>query len=366
MTGEQRFRKPGTDGPPSGDEAFFREEVLLALRNRGIPLEALRYDVTPTGLHYLLTHFDIPFMEAGSWALTVDGLVERPLRLSLQDIMSKPARTLRVTLECAGNGRALMSERAISQPWHVEAVSTADWTGVSLRDVLLESGVKPGAVDVVFTGADEGVQGEEVQLYQRSLPLAEALHEDTLLAFAMNGEPLPPQHGFPLRLIVPGWYGMASVKWLQRIEVLDHAFTGFQMVHSYRYAATADEPGEPVDRIQARALMAPPGIPDFMTRARLVSAGTWMLTGRAWSGRRGIDAVQVSVDRGATWLDAILGPVAGPYAWRAWTCDWEATPGRYELRVRAIDSEGAVQPDDQWNFYGMGNNMVQRVEVLVE
>jgi hypothetical protein len=159
---------------------------------------------------------------------------------------------------------------------------------------------------------------------------------------------------------------MASVKWLQRIEVIDHAFTGFQMVHSYRYSSTAEELGEPVNRIQVRALMSPPGVPDFLTRARLLAPGPVTLTGRAWAGRRALEKVQVSADRGATWLDATLGPAGGTYAWRAWSCEWLATPGRHELRVRAFDSEGAVQPDEQWNYFGMGNNMQQRVEVLVE
>ena len=228
--GQARFRSPATEGPPPAGEAFYREEVQLALRNRGMPLEALRYDVTPDGLHYLLTHFDIPYIDAGAWRLNVGGLVNTPLSLDLASIRALPARTLTVTLECAGNGRALMRDSSISQPWLVEAVSTASWTGARLKDVLAQAGSRDGAVDVLFRGADQGIQGEEVQFYERSLSLADALHDDVLLAYEMNGRRSAPQHGYPLRLIVPGWYGMTSVKWLEQIEVLDHAFEGYQMV----------------------------------------------------------------------------------------------------------------------------------------
>jgi DMSO/TMAO reductase YedYZ molybdopterin-dependent catalytic subunit len=363
---QARFRSPAAEGPPPAGEAYYREEIQLALRNRGMPLEALRYDVTPDGLHYLLTHFDIPYIDADAWALSVSGLVNSPLRLDLASVRALPSRTLTVTLECAGNGRALMRDRAISQPWLVEAVSTASWTGARLQDVLTQAGVRDGAVELLFRGADEGIQGEEVQFYERSLSLADALHDDVLLAYEMNGRPLPPQHGYPLRLIVPGWYGMTSVKWLTQIEVLDHAFEGYQMVHSYRYSQSEDEAGEAVNLIRVRALMVPPGIPDFMTRTRLLGAGPVRLEGRAWAGRRAISRVEVSADGGQSWLEAALQEPASPYAWWSWTCDWQARPGRYELWVRATDAAGAVQPIEQWNYYGMGNNMVQRVEVIVE
>jgi sulfane dehydrogenase subunit SoxC len=359
-----RFRTPGGEGQPAGD--FHREEVQLALRNRGIPLEALRYDVTPTGLHYLLVHFDIPYVEAGAWSLAVGGLVEKPRALSLSEIMARPARTLTVTLECAGNGRALMKERSISQPWFVEAVSTAEWTGASLGDLLEECGIKGGAVDVVFRGMDEGVQGEEVQYYERSLSLEEALQGDVLLAYAMNGAPLQPQHGFPLRLVVPGWYGMASVKWLNRIEVIDHAFEGYQMLKSYRYSQTEEDAGSPVDRIRVRALMIPPGMPDFLTRARLLSEGLVTLNGRAWAGKLAVSRVEVSTDGGRAWTDANLEKKTTSYGWQAWSFEWRATPGRHDLLARATDEAGSVQPLDQWNYYGMGNNMTQRIEVIVE
>jgi DMSO/TMAO reductase YedYZ molybdopterin-dependent catalytic subunit len=317
-------------------------------------------------MHYLLVHFDIPEVKVQQWRLTVGGLVSRPLSLGLEDIRARPARTVAVTMECAGNGRALLTPRPISQPWLLEAIGTAQWTGTPLRGILEEAGLSNRAVEVLFTGLDRGVQGDEVQYYQRSLSIDQATRDEVLLAYQMNGEPLPPQHGYPLRLIVPGWYGMTSVKWLDRIEAIAEPFRGHQMASSYRYSQTADDPGEPVTLIRVRALMVPPGIPDFLTRTRLVEAGPVTLTGRAWTGRGGVARVEVSEDGGAAWLEAQLEPEVSPYAWRGWSFQWEARPGRYVLCVRATDTQGQVQPLTQpWNFQGMGNNMVQRVPVVV-
>ena len=182
----------------------------------------------------------------------------------------------------------------------------------------------------------------------------------------MNGQPLLPQHGAPLRLIAPGWYGMAQVKWLSSVDVLDAPFTGYQNASAYRLKQ-GDEPGEPVTRIRPRALMVPPGFPDFMTRTRVVDVGEHLLRGRAWSGHAAVDRVQVSTDGGGTWGDAELDPPAGPYAWRGWSFPWRASePGPAELCCRARDEAGNEQPVDQpWNRQGMANNMVQRVPVVV-
>ena len=188
-----------------------------------------------------------------------------------------------------------------------------------------------------------------------------------LLAYEMNGETLQPQHGYPLRLIVPDWYGMTSVKWLDRIEAIAQPFEGYQMTQAYRNAQDADGPGEPVTLIKVRALMIPPGIPDFLTRTRLVEAGPATLEGRAWAGRSDVSRVEVSVDGGSTWSDAQLEERASPHAWRGWSFRWEAISGMHTLCVRATDTEGSLQPVTQsWNFQGMGNNMVQRVDVVVE
>jgi sulfane dehydrogenase subunit SoxC len=348
------------------DEGVSADELRLAARNAGMPLEALRYDVTPLGLHYLLVHYDIPDVDPASWRLPVGGHVERPVTLDLASLQRRPRTTTRVTLECAGNGRARLHPRPVSQPWVDEAVGTADWTGTPLAPLLAEAGPRAGAVDVAFTGADHGVERGVEQDYARGLSLDDALTGDALLAWEMNGVPLLPQHGAPVRLVVPGWYGMASVKWLTRIDVLDTPFTGYQNAVAYRYRQSADDDGEPVTRIRPRALVAPPGFPDFMSRARVVDEGRHVLVGRAWCGTAPVERVEVSTDGGRSWHDAELGPSAGRWAWRRWSWRWDAEPGRYELTCRATAADGTVQPVDQpWNRGGMGNNMAQRVPVLV-
>ncbi|MCH7786858.1 MAG: sulfite oxidase [Chloroflexi bacterium] len=347
-------------------DSYHEEEVQLALRNSAMLLEALRYPITPIGMHYLLIHFDVPYVDVQDWRLNVGGLVSEPLSLTLDEIKARPSVTLAVTMECGGNGRALLHPRPLSQPWMLEAIGTAEWTGTPLRGILEDAGISPEAVEVLFVGLDKGIQGNEAQSYDRSLSIAESNREEALLVYEMNGEPLPPQHGYPLRLIVPGWYGMTSVKWLDRIEVIKEPFKGYQMVKTYRYSQTADELGEPVTVIRVRALMIPPGIPDFMSRTRVVEPGPVTLRGRAWAGRLSISRVEVSTDGGSTWSDAKLDEQPSPFAWRGWSYEWDAKSGNHTLCVRATDSEENVQPIEQaWTFQGMGNNMVQRIKVVV-
>lgn len=358
------IRTPGL----SSSEGISLDALALAARNHGTPLEALRYDLTPLGLHYLLIHYDIPIVDPATWALEVTGRVERPLHLSLDDLRARPARTVAITMECAGNGRARLTPRPMGQPWLVEAVGTAEWTGVPLGDVLEEAGLCADAVEVVFTGLDRGIEEGVEQNYERSLPLAEALSADVLLAYEVAGVPLPPQHGFPLRLVVPGWYGMGNVKWLARIEAVSEPYAGFQHSVSYRLRSTHEEAGIPVTRMEPRALMIPPGIPDFLTRRRFVPLGPCLLQGRAWSGFGAVEGVEVSGDGGATWEEAKLGDdQLSSHTWRPWTFLWQPhTPGDYELWCRARDAAGHTQPlDGPWNLQGYANNAVQRVPVTV-
>jgi DMSO/TMAO reductase YedYZ molybdopterin-dependent catalytic subunit len=347
------------------DEAVSLDELRLAARNHGMPLEALRFDLTPPGLHYLLVHYDIPFVDPATWRLELGGHVSAPRTLSLDELRARPAVSRTVTLECAGNGRARLLPRPVSQPWLDEAVGTARWTGCALSALLAEAGMLDGAVDVAFTGADHGTERGVEQDYRRALPVAEALSGDVLLAYEMNGAPLPPQHGAPVRLIVPGWYGMAHVKWLRSVDVLAEPFTGYQNEVAYRLRASADDPGVAVSHIQPRALVVPPGFPDFMTRRRIVDAGTVPLFGRAWSGRAPVTRVELSVDGGLSWAPAALGKPAARFAWRGWTFAWTATPGEYTLCVRAVDEQGAQPVEQPWNLNGMANNMAQRVAVTV-
>jgi DMSO/TMAO reductase YedYZ molybdopterin-dependent catalytic subunit len=341
-------------------------ELRLAARNHGMPLEALRYPITPVGLHYLLVHYDIPAVEPGAWRLELGGAVERPLSLSLEDLRSMPSVTRPVTLECAGNGRALLAPRPLSQPWLTEAVGTGEWTGVPLRSLLERAGLRDDAVELLFTGLDRGIEGDEEQYYERSLARAEALSDDALLAYELNGGPLPAQHGFPLRLVIAGWYGMAHVKWLAAITALTEPFQGYQQAVGYRLYDADGEAGAPVTRMLPRSLTIPPGMPDFLTRERHVDAGRVVLEGRAWSGWGPVERVDVSTDGGDSWQDAQLGEPLGPRAWRGWSYEWDAPPGRYVISSRATDAAGNSQPDQQpWNLKGYANNEIERVLVTV-
>jgi sulfane dehydrogenase subunit SoxC len=360
-----------TDSLPAGTliegSGITPSELQLAVRNHSMPLEALRYAITPVGLHYLLIHFDIPAVDPNDWTLTVGGRVRRPLRLNLEELKARPSITIAVTLECAGNGRARLTPRPLSQPWLVEAVGTAEWTGTPLRSLLDEAEPTEQTGDVVFTGIDRGIQGDVEQQYERSLPLAECRRDEVLVAYAINGQALPPQHGFPVRLIVPGWYGMAHVKWLRGITVLGGTFAGYQQAAAYHYRLSGDDPGVPVTRILPRALMVPPGVPDFMSRVRFLAPSRQVLWGRAWSGCGPITKVDVSVDGGISWVEAVLGDRVSTFAWRSWSYAWDARkPGEYELSVRATDGAGNVQPTEQnWNCEGVQNNSVQRLRVVV-
>jgi sulfane dehydrogenase subunit SoxC len=345
-------------------EGISLQELQLAARNHGMPLEALRYPVTPVGLHYLLIHFDVPEVDPDDWRLKVRG--EQELTLALDDLKQRPRTELTVTMECAGNGRARLDPRPVSQPWLLEAVGTARWGGTPLRPLLAEAGLGESAVEVLFTGLDRGIDGGIEQAYQRSLTVEEALRDDLLLAYEMNGAPLPAQHGFPLRLVVPGWYGMTSVKWLSEIEVLDEPFGGYQQAQAYRLRQAEDEEGTPLERIVPRSLFVPPGIPEFLSRDRIAEAGEYEIQGRAWSGLAPIAGVQFSTDGGSTWDDAELEPQAERWAWRGWRYRWDAEPGSYVLCSRARDERGNEQPvDPPWNFGGYANNAVQTVNVTV-
>ena len=269
-------------------------------------------------------------------------------------------------MECAGNGRALLSPRSISQPWLLEAIGTAEWTGTPLKGLLQRAGIKEDALEILSTGLDQGVQGDQVHYYQRSLSVQEASRDEVLLAYQMNGGPLQPQHGYPLRLLVPGWYGMASVKWLDSIEAIGEPFQGYQMAGAHRYSQSSDDrrTGQPDQST------GPHGPPRHTRLSDPHPAGERRHGDAEWqsvAGRRGVSRVEVSVDAGSTWAEARLGEAVSLNAWRGWSFNWQARPGRHTLCVRATDTEGSVQPlTQQWNHQGMGNNLIQRVDVVVE
>ncbi len=329
-----------------------------------MPLEALRYDVTPAGLHYLLIHFDIPDADESRWKLEIGGRVRNRCAISLAELKALPAKTLRVTMECAGNGRGQLSPRYPSVPWLEEGVSTAEWTGVPLRLLLEKAALGTGVVELAFHGADSGFDAGVEHHFARSLALEQALNEEVLVAYAMNGAALPPQHGAPLRLVVPRWYGMASVKWLCAIEALEQPFDGLQQARSYHFRRSAGEKGEPCTLMRVNSLMAPPGIPDFYSRRRVVDAGRVEVLGRAWSGAAPIERVEFGVD--GTWATAAVAAQRHAYSWTLWKFAWNAAPGEHQLACRATDAAGNTQPlEPPWDLSGFGNNGVQRIHVTV-
>ena len=354
--------------PISKSPEFSREEVALALRNPGMPLEGMRYPITPIGMHYLLIHFDIPHIDPATYKLKVTGRVDKPLELTLEDIMARRRVSMPVMMECGGNGRAHLSPRPISAPWHDEAVGCAEWTGTPLRPILEEAGLMEDAVEVLFCGYDRGFDRDVEHDYERSLTVEDAMREEVFLAYEMNGVPLPPQHGAPLRLVVPDWYGMASVKWLKEIRALEEPFEGVQQALAYNYQSSEEDLGTPVTRKYPHALMIPPGIPDFLSRKRHVEVGSTTIEGRAWSGFGPVERVEFSADGGESWRDANLGDTLGAHGWTSWSIEWDARPGEHELCVRSTDASGKTQPLDgeqAWNQGGYGVNVIQRVLVQV-
>lgn len=347
------------------DGVFSAEEVGLANRNTGMLLEFLSEDITPMGGHYLLNHFDVPVVDAQQHVLQFAGLFERPMKLTMDEIRACPQVTETVTMECAGNGRAGFSPRSRSMPWNYEAVGTANWTGTPLAPLIAAARPSGEVCEISFTGLDRGFDKGVDHAFARSLTLEQIAALDVLLVHEMNGQPLLPQHGAPLRIIVPGWYGMASVKWLSQIEALDKPFDGFQQVGTYRFRTHDDDPGRPIQDIRVKSLMRPPGVPDWLSRKRLIEAGEVALVGRAWSGG-GRAIVRVEVGVGEEWADARLAPSQGAFAWRGWSYDWQATPGDHILRCRATDEDGRVQPlEPLWDVSGFANNAAQKVWVHV-
>lgn len=348
------------------DGIYSHSEVRLANRNSGILLEALTLDVTPTGLHYLLNHFDVPFIREADHRLSFEGAFDAPFSLTVEDIRNLPQTTCPVTLECAGNGRAGVSPRPHSMPWISEAVGTSEWTGTLLAPLIERARPRQDAVEVVFSGTDFGFDNGVGHFYERSLTLDQIAEGEAMLVHSMNGQPLLPQHGAPLRLIMPGWYGMTSVKWLWTIRAVTAPFDGFQQTHNYIFRENENDPGRPVTELRVKSLMVPPGVPDWETRSRLVKSGKVSLVGRAWAGAgRAIQKVEVGID--GQWHDAVLSGRTGRYAWVKWSFDWETVPGWHVLNCRATDAEGNVQPlSSVRDVGGFGNNAVQSVNVFVE
>lgn len=330
--------------------------------NAEAPAGALRHAVTPSAAVYLRTNFGVPSAAGIGGHLTIDGLVARPVRLSWDELRAFPQREVTVTMECAGNDRLSVRPLPDGEPWATGAISTVRWTGVPLASLLEHVGLAPGAVEVLATGADAGRRGDapttEPVPFARSLATADALGAGALVALAMNGEPLPAAHGAPARLVVPGWYGMASVKWLVRLDALAAPYDGYFQRRRYVYDDAVGV--RPVTRMRVKSTIVEPAAGARLARG-LVRVWGW-----AWSGDAPVTDVAVARG-GGKWIPARLEPGAGPHAWARWEAEVALeTAGRHVLRSRARDASGAVQPDvPPWNRLGYGNNAVRQLAVDV-
>ena len=342
-------RKPGQDRDAAYPGLIVRQSKP---ENYEFPFPTLNSFATPNNLFYVRTHFGIyKDVDLRSWRLKVEGQVEKPLELTYDDLLKMPSRTHFALLECSGNSRVFLVPRAEGVPWELGAVSNAEWTGVPLAAVLDRAGLKSDAVEVVGEGADSGVlpgNREEPKSpgkipFARSLPLVKARKPEVLLAYKMNGADLSAAHGFPVRLLVPGWYGMASVKWLKRIIVTDRPFPGFfqTMVYSYYERRGGLPVLVPTTELQVKAEIARPA------RQEIVRTGSaYRVHGAAWTGESDVRKVEVSTDSGKNWAEARLLDRSVRYAWRLWEYSWQVPKkaGPYTLMARATDARGRVQP----------------------
>ena len=309
--------------------------------------ESLESFITPTESFYVRTHFPIPSMERDAWWLKVEGDVKNPFTINYEELLELEAVTTPVTLECAGNNRSLLDPKVKGVQWGLGAVGTAEWTGVPLSVLLDRAKVKAHGREVILEGRDYGTLEDPKSppgelTFARSIPLSKA-QQDVLLAYKMNGEDLPPENGFPVRAIVPGWYAVASVKWLQRVIVTNEVFTGYYQTIDYAYWNRREQIAErtPLTELQVKAQIARPA------QGETVSANSNVrVYGAAWTSDCDIAKVELSADGGATWNDVKLLGDARPNAWRLWEFDWQtpSTPGEQMLIARATDLFGRTQP----------------------
>jgi DMSO/TMAO reductase YedYZ molybdopterin-dependent catalytic subunit len=331
--------------------------------NAETPHDALQENITPNNLFYVRNHFDVPDSQVETWELSVNQKVSHPQKFSLKDLKGMPSRKLTVLLECAGNGRSSLSPPIKGTAWNLGAVSQAEFYGTPLHHLLEIVRPTRDAIEVLFTGADQGlVRTGGITSYARSLPLEIANHPDVLLAWEMNGEPLPPNHGYPLRLVVPNWYGMASVKWLKEISLIDKPFDGFFQTGDYIYIDAEGIPdGTPIRQMQVRSLILNP------TEGSDHSSRFIQISGIAWSGMGDIVDVSISHDDGKNWHATNLEAPNDLYGWTRWHSHLDLPhPGQFTLLSRATDSAGNIQPEKPlWNRGGYGNNPIHQVKFSI-
>jgi DMSO/TMAO reductase YedYZ molybdopterin-dependent catalytic subunit len=333
-----------------------------------MPLDGFSTWITPSDRFFVRTHLYRPTIDANQWRLKIGGQVANALTLEMSDLKKLPRVEQVSVLECAGNGRGLYQPTVPGLQWRYGGVGNARWTGVRLADVLRKAGMQSTAKEILFNGAD--VPMGTMPDFVRTVPVAKAMHPDTLLAYEMNGEPIPISHGFPLRLIVPGWAGDSWVKWVTDIEARDREFDGFFMKTAYRRPVRTVAPGtavdpadmKPVTSIRPKSVISTPR--EGQTLAR---GGAVTIRGAAWAGESPVARVDVSTDNGRTWHAARLGPDQAKYAWRLWEYTW--TPpadGSYVVMAQASDASGERQPlAPDWNPSGYLYNVVHQVRVEV-
>ena len=333
-----------------------------------MPAEFANSWITPVSHFYVRNHFFEPArVNAQEWKLTVQGEVQNPLTLSLSELAGMETHSVTNTLECAGNGRGLQHPKVPGVQWGRGAVGTARFSGPRLRDILARAGLKSTGRHVMFRGLDEAPGN--VPRFIRSIPTEKATDPDTLVATHMNGAPLAGHHGFPARVLVPGWVGAASTKWLSEIKVLENEVEGNFMKPGYRLPNRPLQPGEalnpedshPLTTLPVKSIIASPG-----EGARL-KRGPVRISGAAWAGEANVDKVEISTDGGTSWRPAVLGKEQARYAWRLWTYDWlPKARAEYTIRSRASDDQGRVQPETAaWNPSGYLYNAIDQVKVYV-
>lgn len=339
--------------------------------NAETPPHLLDDAITPTARHFIRNNGTPPEdVDPASWELTIDGLVDNPMKLSIADLKSKfDVVTMALTIECGGNGRAFFNPPAKGNQWTYGAVACSNWTGVRLKDVLKAAGVKKEAIYTAHVGADEHLSGKEGKLpISRGMPVEKAMTDDILIAFEQNGKPLHPMNGAPLRLVVPGWPGSCSQKWLTRIYLRDIVHDGPKMTgKAYRVPNRPVAPGEKVEkkdfeiieRMPVKSLVTAPAT------GATTDKGTVEVRGHAWSGDRMVRSVEVSIDFGVTWQKAELEKPVNSGAWQNWRTTVELPEkGYYEIWAKAVDDAGDAQPHAiNWNPKGYLNNSMHRVAV---
>jgi DMSO/TMAO reductase YedYZ molybdopterin-dependent catalytic subunit len=334
------------------------------------PVQEFVSYLTPNSRFFVRSHFGLPPAELLSdpnWRLSVSGMVDRPLTFTLKELKLCEEISVTAVVQCSGNGRAFHRPKVPGVQLERGAVGNAQWTGVRLRDVLAKAGIQAGAHHVQFQGADRPVVAS-VPLFIRSIPLKKALHPDTILAYEMNGRPLPVLHGAPLRVITPGWMADSCTKWLTDITVQAEEAKGFYMQTAYRVPTAPVEQGAaasgqsiPVEAMVVKSLVAVP------QEGAVVKPGLVMIQGVAWGGEVNVAKVEVSFDEGKTWETVRLLGEVRPYAWRQWQFVWKAkTAGTFTILCRATDVRGATQPaTTPWNPSGFLWNGWDRVSVTV-